>query len=765
MATYLHPGVYIEEIPSGSKPIEGVATSVAAFIGNAKRGPSNQATLIHSLDDYKDQFGEIVSESDEMGFAAQAFYLNGGKSAYICRLCGDSAKAAGDTVNGVGISGTETADPALLISASSEGEWGNEVCFRIVKPDQDSLTFDLEVGERNDGEFERRELFSALSMNADDSNYALSLVNGNSRYISLTLGEDAGDYYKQAVLTGGTLDASDDALFSAAISGPMSLSLNLNKLGARQITIDPSASLGGTEHNSDAEVVRAAIETAVQGLSAVDAYQNFSCTYTGNRFALVSAQDDSLANVEVYDSELSRLLRLDSSAVAQLTSSDVSGTDFSTAITSDIELSLSIDAHGDEAIKLPLTTLALQGNNASDGVAIAQAIKNAVRAINRDIKSYAGFTCTYSNGEFVLRSGNASSRSSALSVSTSADATLLGLSGATSLAGRQAEQGVAEIIPRETLGLNDAGVKLEGGVDDAATANDFADFYGDTLRKIRDVSILIVPGETWAQDGSGNAILSQTLAHCEAQKNRVLIVDVPGNLELTDASTVDNMSLPTSTYSVLYYPWVEMANPFFNEETNPSADKTVAVAPSAFAAGMWAKTDGKRGVWKAPAGVETQLLGAAGLTYKVDELEQDQLNPLGVNCIRKLPGYGSVFWGSRTLSTKAQPEWRYVPVRRTAIMIEQSIYNGIQWAVFEPNDTPLWGALRANIGAFMNGLFRAGAFQGQTASDAYFVRCGLGDTMTQGDIDRGQVIVQVGFAPLKPAEFVIVRIQQKVAQQ
>ena len=140
-------------------------------------------------------------------------------------------------------------------------------------------------------------------------------------------------------------------------------------------------------------------------------------------------------------------------------------------------------------------------------------------------------------------------------------------------------------------------------------------------------------------------------------------------------------------------------------------------------------------------------------------------NPLGVNCVRKLPGYGRVIWGSRTLSTQADPEWRYVPVRRTAIFIEQSIYNGIQWAVFEPNDFPLWGALRSNIGAFMNGLFRAGAFQGGTAKDAYFVRCGLGDTMTQADIDRGQVIVIVGFAPLKPAEFVIVRIQQKVDQQ
>jgi hypothetical protein len=180
---------------------------------------------------------------------------------------------------------------------------------------------------------------------------------------------------------------------------------------------------------------------------------------------------------------------------------------------------------------------------------------------------------------------------------------------------------------------------------------------------------------------------------------------------------------------------------------------------------MWAKIDRKRGVWKAPAGLGTSLLGVAGLEYIVEDGEQASLNPLGVNCLRNMPGAGNVIWGTRTLATKADPEWRYVPVRRTAIFIEQSIYNGIQWAVFEPNDHRLWAALRGNIGGFMNSLFRVGAFQGEKASDAYFVRCGLGDTMTQAEIDAGQVIVVVGFAPLKPAEFVIVRIQQKVNQQ
>jgi phage tail sheath protein FI len=221
----------------------------------------------------------------------------------------------------------------------------------------------------------------------------------------------------------------------------------------------------------------------------------------------------------------------------------------------------------------------------------------------------------------------------------------------------------------------------------------------------------------------------------------MLIVDPePGN-ELSSETEVNALGLPTSTYSVTYYPWVRIANPFYNPDSNPAAARTLLASPAAMAAGLWAKTDGRRGVWKAPAGIEFPLLGAASLEYVVEDPEQDFLNPAGVNAIRRLPGFGPVVWGTRTRSTRANPEWRYVPVRRTAIFIEESIYNGIQWAVFEPNDHRLWASLRANIESFLNGLFRVGAFQGEKSSDAYFVRCGLGQTMTQGDIDRGQVIV------------------------
>jgi phage tail sheath protein FI len=244
-------------------------------------------------------------------------------------------------------------------------------------------------------------------------------------------------------------------------------------------------------------------------------------------------------------------------------------------------------------------------------------------------------------------------------------------------------------------------------------------------------------------------------------KNRMAIIDPPPGLEL-DQAAVSRLALPTSTYAALYYPWVKVANPLYNARTSSKTDKTIAVAPSAFAAGIWSRFDDKLGVWKAPAGMKAGVNDSVGLQYIVGDAEQSQLNPSGVNCIRDMPKAGTLIWGSRTLATGTDPEWRYVPVRRTANMIEQSIFEGTQWAVFEPNDHRLWSSLRSSIASYMNGLFRRGALQGASASDAYFVSCGLGDTMTQSDVDAGNVIVTVGFAPLKPAEFIIVRIRHKV---
>ncbi|MEL6337352.1 MAG: phage tail sheath subtilisin-like domain-containing protein, partial [Pseudomonadota bacterium] len=410
-------------------------------------------------------------------------------------------------------------------------------------------------------------------------------------------------------------------------------------------------------------------------------------------------------------------------------------------------------------------------DNTLDGQAIAAGLQAAIRAASGGAPALSNVTVIYGAAapvtrRFVFTSGTGSARAPGAVIEDGAVAAFLGIqtstAGVTVTPGRSVTQGTAPVMPLQDLGLNDQGVPLAGGQDDLPNAGNYADFYGTILRKRRDVTMIVLPGAPMEPTGP-TAIIDATIAHCEAMQNRMVILDPPAGIELDDPADVDGLSLPTSTYTTLYYPWVRVTNPLFDVDSNPAAARTLLAQPSAFAAGIWTRTDARRNVAKAPAGLEAELRGATAFEFEVEEAEQGVLNPLGVNCFRRFPQ--PVVWGARTLATRAAPEWRYVPVRRTAIFIEQSIYNGIQWAVFEPNDHPLWSALRGSIEAFMDGLFRSNHFQGRTANEAYFVRCNLGDTMTQGDIDRGQVIVVVGFAPLKPAEFVVVRIQQQVNQQ
>lgn len=397
--------------------------------------------------------------------------------------------------------------------------------------------------------------------------------------------------------------------------------------------------------------------------------------------------------------------------------------------------------------------------NTSTLADVATQIQTQVRGSSQ-AAAIKDFTAAVAGNTLVLTSGTRKATSAVAVAGTGADATdaakALKLGAANGGTEKTGQESFDTLL---TAPGND--VVLAGGANgQPPVAADYTATFA-AFEKIRGINMLLLPGQTW---NGGKAIVQSAIAHAEKMRSRMVLVDPPQGKELVTDQDVNGLGLPTSTYTTLYYPWVKVANPYFNAEKNPNAPVTVLVPPSGYAAGMWSRIDSRRGVWKAPAGVETALLGLAGLEYQVEDGEQEQLNPLGVNCYRTLPSFGPVIWGTRTLSTNADPEWRYVPVRRTAIFIEQSVYNGIQWAVFEPNDHRLWSSLRVNIDSFMNGLFRAGAFQGQKSSDAYFVRCGLGDTMTQGDIDRGQVIVIVGFAPLKPAEFVIVRIQQKVGQ-
>jgi len=210
--------------------------------------------------------------------------------------------------------------------------------------------------------------------------------------------------------------------------------------------------------------------------------------------------------------------------------------------------------------------------------------------------------------------------------------------------------------------------------------------------------------------------------------------------------------------AALYFPRVVQPDP----ERDRQLD---TFAPCGIIAGVMARTDSQRGVWKAPAGLDAALNGIQGLQVNLTDDENGQLNPLGINCLRAFPVNGRVVWGARTLRGADQlaDEYKYIPVRRLALFIEESLYRGTQWVVFEPNDEPLWAQIRLNVGAFMQNLFRQGAFQGKTPREAYFVKCDK-ETTTQNDINLGIVNILVGFAPLKPAEFVIIKIQQIAGQ-
>jgi phage tail sheath protein FI len=271
-------------------------------------------------------------------------------------------------------------------------------------------------------------------------------------------------------------------------------------------------------------------------------------------------------------------------------------------------------------------------------------------------------------------------------------------------------------------------------------------------------NLLCIPPDREGEDVDASRVLAPAVTYCE-KRRAMLLVDPPTTWtskdKAKDGFPIDGLS---SNNAAIFFPRIQAPNPLHDNQVED-------FAPGGAIAGIFARTDAARGVWKSPAGLEATLRGVVGLAVPLTDAENGELNPLGINCLRQVPAAGYVVWGARTIvgDDRLASQWKYIPVRRTALYIEESLYRGTQWAVFEPNDEPLWSQLRLNIGVFMHGLFRQGAFQGQSPKDAYFVKCDS-TTTTQADIDRGIVNIIVGFAPLKPAEFVVLYIQQIAGQ-
>jgi phage tail sheath protein FI len=268
-------------------------------------------------------------------------------------------------------------------------------------------------------------------------------------------------------------------------------------------------------------------------------------------------------------------------------------------------------------------------------------------------------------------------------------------------------------------------------------------------------NILCIPDAAAMGATDMQAVYAEAESYAEERRSMVL-VDVPAavvRLDQMQAWLAANDGLRHPNAAV-YYPRTRVPDPL-------NGGRLRSLGASGTIAGLYARTDTQRGVWKAPAGTDARLRNVQALDYLLTDMENGALNPLGVNCLRTFPVYSSICWGARTLEGADQlaSDWKYVPVRRLTLFLEESLYRGTKWVVFEPNDEPLWAQIRLNLGAFMQDLFRKGAFQGSSPRDAFFVRCDS-QTTTQTDIDNGIVNIEIGFAPLKPAEFVILKVQQ-----
>jgi uncharacterized protein len=278
------------------------------------------------------------------------------------------------------------------------------------------------------------------------------------------------------------------------------------------------------------------------------------------------------------------------------------------------------------------------------------------------------------------------------------------------------------------------------------------------LDRVDIFNLLCVPGET------DPTTVKAIQTYCAGER-AFYIVDPPqlatiAGLRSSGPAGTGGISVigPDVANAAYYFPWVSAPDPL-------AGNRPALFPPCGFVAGIYAATDASRGVWKAPAGVDAALSSEMGLQYVLTDLENGDLNIKAINCLREFKVYGDVVWGARTLAgdDQAGSQWKYVPIRRLALFLESSLYDGTQWVVFEPNDERLWSQIRLNIGAFMQGLFLQGAFQGTSPQQAYFVKCD-GENNPQSSIDMGIVNILVGFAPLYPAEFVVIQIQQMAGQ-
>jgi len=657
--TPTYPGVYIEEVSSGVRPITGVSTAVAAFIGSFRRGPRDRAVQLLSEADFDREFGGLHSDS-EASYQLRQFFMNGGTEAWAVRVltAGTGATAAVQMQSSGAGAVLEAMAGRMIRSESVEdpGAWGNDLRIDIDYDTGDPAgQFNLNVAQvvLVDGREvpTRNETYRNLSMDPDSPRYAVALVNSQSTLIQLERQSSAGD------------------LTRPAETGTMG--------------VDASAGTGTD-----------AVGTIVDGAP-------FQVTVTTPTGPVVTGQGAAFA------------------------------------------------------LSAPLSNL--------EGVAAAlqAALRAAGVAMTPQQRLLTGATVEARNNRLRIRAGQTGTPA-VITLAEDGATTVanLGLSG----------PGVFHNVQQYHLG----GAAL--GFQDAVTTGADPSFPAEApdasalegvradksglyaLEEVDLFNILCLPRAADLTSGMAS-VYTAAANYCE-ERRAFLIVDLPEAIRTVAAarSWLNDHGGLRHRNAAAYFPRLRVPDPLNDFRLrNIPASGTMA--------GIYGRTDASRGVWKAPAGIEASVRNVPELAARLTDPENGQLNPEGLNCLRHFDTFGPVSWGARTLvgADKQASEWKYVPVRRLALFLEESLYRGTQWVVFEPNDEALWAQIRLNLGAFMQSLFRKGAFQGQTPRDAYLVKCDR-ETTTQGDVDLGIVNIVVGFAPLKPAEFVILKIQQLAGQ-
>ncbi|MEE8524968.1 MAG: phage tail sheath subtilisin-like domain-containing protein, partial [Thermoanaerobaculia bacterium] len=728
-----YPGVYVQEVSSGVRTITGVATSIAMFVGRTERGIMDKPTRLFSFSDYQRKFGAGTQES-EMTHQVRQFFLNGGSQAYVVRIADNAAEAGVELNNGDG-------DTVLEVTAKEAGSSGDrlriEIDYDTPQPDQ---TFNLRVFRFIDdgaGGFleEDQEVFQNLTMDPAQGRYAPDVVSQGSALIELDEPQPAVvNPLPGLAIAGRVLGTADpDGEVAALIAGgqdTLRISLNGDPAETFDLSTDTTVTEIQTRISSQFAGATVTLETIGAGpasrnllLISSAAAEDVVVEATGNAASDFGAAMQLGADRGGLDFGTHGMRRPAQSGLFFHYGSNFDNLgDFATSQQDSLD-SLTIDGAAIASLDLETTAsgdLMLEGlvTPAFDSLTnVREKLQQLVQQFNDQALATPDFDwrLTLQGIRLVLEASAGDANAGFSTTIVSATDTGLG----TSLE--------PDNVRYYSLGAGGAGTfqaNGAGGDDgDKPILGDYQAAFEVIDSEVDLFNLLMLPRDA-EEVGEERADVWGAASVFAQQRRAFLVVDPPRAWEdVSDVTTGTPINIGTlrqglvKDHAAVFWPRLTVVDPATGLKVN--------VDPSGSIAGVAARTDGNRGVWKAPAGIEADVRGVRGLERTISDPENGVVNPQAVNALRVFPN-GIVVWGSRTMDgfdNSGNDDYKYVPVRRLTLFIEESLYRGLKFAVFEPNDEPLWAQIRLAAGAFMNNLFRQGAFQGQKKSDAYFVKC------------------------------------------